>query len=279
MPVTDQLVNEAMKALSLEPVRALRDGGQKTVRLVRRAGEELVLKVVAVGSSSPDALERARREVDLLAQIDHPNVVSAKSSLCELGDPPQGVAWLEEFLDGSDLSDIQGSDPWTWEQAAALGLDAGRGLSALHDLKVVHRDLSTNNLRRISAGQYVLMDPGFARHTLRSGLTVGGQPGTLGFLTPEHLQSYSGSPTAASDVFGVGILLFLVLTTEFPIPHTGDDGDYLRRVAMGESQDLELLRPDLAPERIAVIRRMLHSQPARRYLNGHALIEALEGLS
>jgi serine/threonine protein kinase len=81
------------------------------------------------------------------------------------------------------------------------------------------------------------MDPGFARHTLRSGLTVGGQPGTPGFLSPEHLGSYSGAPTPSSDVFCVGILVFVALTGELPIPYSGDLTDYLVRLAQVEVGD------------------------------------------
>jgi eukaryotic-like serine/threonine-protein kinase len=123
------------------------------------------------------------------------------------------------------------------------------------------------------------MDPGFARHILRTGLTVGGQPGTAGFLSPEHLQSYSGSPTPASDVFGLGILMFIALTGEFPIPMMGDEADYLRRVAEGETQDLALLRPDLTEPQVALVKRALHPQSARRYLTAEKFADALAALA
>ena len=277
MAVTEELIAEAMEELGVEPIRALRDGGQKTVRLVRRDDDELVLKVVAVGSSSPDALARAQREVELIRRVDHPNVVRAASELVELGNPIEGAAWLEEFLEGEDLGDLLGG-PWSWDDTARMAIDVAHGLSALHELDVVHRDLSANNVRRAADGSYVVMDPGFARHILRTGLTVGGQPGTVGFLTPEHLQSYSGSPTPASDVFGVGILMFLALTGEYPIPSLGDDADYLRRVQEGETQDLATLRPDLSDDQVALVERALHPQSARRFRNATRLAEALEAI-
>jgi len=106
MTVTDQLVEDAMTHLGVSPVNSLRDGGQKTVKLVRRGDEDLVLKVVSIGSSSPDALPRAKREVELLQSVEHPNVVRAASELIELGDPIEGAAWLEKYLEGEDLSDL-----------------------------------------------------------------------------------------------------------------------------------------------------------------------------
>lgn len=276
VPVDQELINQAMTALGLSPVRDLRTGGQKTVRLVEKDGEEIVLKVLAIDSGMPDALRRAQREVDLLQRVDDPNVVKVASDLVELGDPVRGAAWLEQYLDGDDLGDLLG-DRWDWDHVSAMARDIAVGLSALHEVKVVHRDLSANNIRRLTSGDYVVMDPGFARHTLRSDLTVGGQPGTLGYLSPEHLQVYSGAPTAASDVFCVGILTWTVLTGQLPIPFTGDPADYLARLSRVELDgDLAALRPDLSAEAVALVYRCLHKQPARRPRNGRRLADALD---
>jgi serine/threonine protein kinase len=277
MSVSNELIEAAYEALSVTHVRDLRDGGQKVVKVVQRNGGELVIKIVSVASSSPGALSRAHREVELLQTINDPHVVRAASDLVELGEPVEGAAWLEELLDGEDLRDLLTS-PWDWQKTAEMARDVGQGLSQMHAAGVVHRDLSASNVRRRANGSYVVMDPGFARHTLRTGLTIGGQPGTLGFFTPEHLQAYSGSPTAASDVFGVGILMFLALTTQFPIPHLGDDADYFRRVGEGSTLDLATVRPDLSESQVAVVKRALHPQSARRYRNAEKLVNALEAL-
>jgi eukaryotic-like serine/threonine-protein kinase len=278
MIVSNELIEAAYGALGVEYIRDLRDGGQKVVKVVRQGEHELVIKVVSVASSSPGALSRARREVELLQTIDDVHVVRAASDLVELGDPVEGAAWLEELLDGEDLRDLLTS-PWSWAETADMARDVALGLWQMHAVGVVHRDLSASNVRRRGTGTYVVMDPGFARHTLRTGLTIGGQPGTLGFFTPEHLQAYSGSPTPASDVFGVGILMFLALTTQFPIPHLGDDADYLRRVGEGLTLDLATIRPDLSEPQVAVVKRALHPQSARRHRNGKKLAAALEALT
>jgi serine/threonine-protein kinase len=203
--------------------------------------------------------------------------VKVARDLVELGDPPDGVAWLEEYLEGDDLSDVL-TGRWDWDATKAMALDVARGLSALHRSRVVHRDLSANNVRKLADGRYVVMDPGYARHTAKSQLTAAGQPGTPGFLSPEHLQGYSGAPTAASDIFGVGILMQLLLAGALPIPYTGDIGDYAARLASVTVNDIGAARPDLEESAVAVIRRCLHPQPARRYRNGTRLAEELEGL-
>lgn len=251
-------------------------GGQKAVRRVRRGGDNLILKVIALTSSSPTTLTRAEREVELLKSLDSPHVVKVESDLVPLGNPIRGAAWLEEFLDGDDLTAYLGPR-WSWDDVARLGFEVADGLAAGHAAGVIHRDLSPNNVRRLSSGRYKVMDFGFARHTLRTGVTVAGQPGTLGFLSPEHLNAYSGVPMPASDVFGVGILMYLALTGELPIPYIDDDADYFRRLGKVElAGDIASKRPDLTPSQQALIRRMLHPQPARRFTNGRKLAQALE---
>lgn len=279
MPVSQELLDKAFVLLHVTDVRELREGGQKTVRLVDSEDGQLVMKVIALESDAPQALQRAKREVELLQTINNDHVVRVASDLTEIEEPPVGVAWLEEYLDGEDLGDLF-THPWSWDETRALGLEVAEGLAAMHDVSVVHRDLSANNIRRRADGSFVVMDPGFARHTLRSGLTVGGQPGTRGYLSPEHLKSYSGVPTAASDVFCVGILMFAALTGGIlPIPADGDPVDYVARLEVGDILDIDAVRPGLPDEVVAVMRRTLHPQPARRPRNGHKLREALEEIA
>ena len=239
------------------------------------SGEEQVLKLIDLGvAADPAALERARREVELLRSIDHPNVVKVASDLNELGSPPDAAVWLEEYLDGTDLR-YCGSN-WPADELAVLGRDVAAGLGALHEKRVIHRDLSPGNVQRLATGGYVVMDPGFAKHTLRSGVTVGGQPGTPGFMTPEHLQAYSGAPTAASDVFGCGALVYFVATGQPPVPYKGDDVDYMRRLRVAAHIPLSQARPDLPVPLVELVERTLHAQPARRFRNGAALQKAFE---
>lgn len=272
------LISDACAMLGVSDVREIgAPGGQKAVRQVVRGNSDLVMKVVALTASAPATLSRAEREVELLKSLASPHVVRVESDLVTVGSPARGAAWLEEFLDGGDLTAHLGTQ-WSWADAADLGYQVADGLAAAHDAGVIHRDLSPNNVRRLSSGTYKVMDFGFARHTLRTGLTIAGQPGTPGFLSPEHLNGYSGGPMPASDIFGVGILMYAALTGEWPIPYNGDEADYLRRLGRVEIADIGIKRPDLAGREQAVVRRMLHPQPARRFLNGRKLAEALESL-
>ena len=270
-----QILEEAMSILGVAPVEHITTGGQKIVHVVSRNGDQFVLKLVVIGSSEPTALGRAQREVELLGQLDSPNVVRVASHLVEIGEPAVAVSWLEELLDGSDISSHLGS-PWTWDEAARMAHDVGSGLAAAHALGVVHRDLSPNNVRRRGDGSYVVMDFGFARHTLKSGLTIAGHPGTPGYLSPEHLQSYSGGPTASSDIFCVGILMFAAITGQLPVPVGPDLDDYILRLLHYSGADVAAHGVDLSVAQIGLINRCLHPQPARRFLSGTRLVAALD---
>jgi eukaryotic-like serine/threonine-protein kinase len=276
LTVSQELIDAASESLGVVAVKPLKQGGQKTVIEVDQGGTPRVMKVISIGSNAPDALKRAQREVELLKTVNHPNVVKVASDLVELGEPLEGVAWLEELLDGDDLSDVL-TTQWDWSDVKGMAVNVAEGLGAMHTVKVVHRDLSANNVRRITTGAFVVMDPGYARHTQASDLTVGGQPGTRGYLSPEHLQAFSGSPTPASDVFCVAILMQKALTGETPIPYTGDESDYLNRLRNVETDDVQTARPDLDQSVVDLIHRCLHPQPARRFRNGADLAKALGG--
>lgn len=276
--VAPTLIAEACAALGVSDVNPIgAPGGQKAVRHVRRGTDDLIMKAVAIRSSSPTTLTRAEREVELLKSLGSQHVVRVESDLVRLGNPVHGAAWLEEYLDGDDLTGHLGPQ-WSWAETARLGLEVANGLAVAHEAGVIHRDLSSNNVRRLSDGTYKVMDFGFARHTLRTGLTVAGQPGTPGFLSPEHLNAYSGVPMPASDVFGVGTLMYVALTGELPIPYTGDDADYVSRLSNVAIIDIAVKRPDLTTDQQALVRRTLHPQPARRFLNGRKLADVLESL-
>jgi eukaryotic-like serine/threonine-protein kinase len=272
--IVNSVLDAACAKFGVSVVRALVPGGQKQVIVVAGSdGVERVLKLIDLGiATDPSALERARREVALLRDIDHPNVVRLTSDLMEISDPSVAVAWLEELLDGQDLRHC--GSKWPADQLVALGRDVAAGLGELHRRHVIHRDLSPGNIQRCHNGRFVVMDPGFARHTLRSGVTVGGQPGTPGFMTPEHLQAYSGAPTPASDVFGCAALVYFAATGQPPVPYKGDDVDYLRRLRTAAHVPLHDARPDLPASLASVVERALHPQPARRYRNGAALAAA-----
>lgn len=267
-----QDVQAALGTTELVPLSA---GGQKLVYSAQLEGAEAVVKVVHVPETghADEVLERARREVELLSTVESDFVVRVLSEAVEIGDRPEAVCWVEEYLDGNDLRELVSRFPWSAGEVWTLIRDMAAGLAACHELDVVHRDLSPGNVRRRSDGRFVLMDPGFARHLTKTALTGVYQPGTYGYMTPEHVPG--GHPTPASDVFGVGILAFQALTGGVPVPYRGDEGAYFVQLRTEQAPSVRSVLADVPNEIAAVVDRCLHRQPARRYLDAQELLEDL----
>lgn len=251
-------------------------GGQKSVFEARRAdGSLVILKVVDLAvAPDPAALERAKREVGLLNELDSAHVVRGLSPLHSIGTPSRAICWLEERLEGDDLRAMEGV--WLEDRLRCLAADIAAGIGALHERHIVHRDLSPGNVMCLPSGRFVVIDPGTAKHSLLTGITIGGQPGTRGFMSPEHIQSYSGAPTAASDVFAAGALVYFAATGGSPVPYKGDDAEYISRLRTASHRPLAEARPDLSSGLVDIVERALHAQPARRFRNGRAMRDALD---
>jgi len=270
-----ELVEASFMALGVENATPLTEGGQKWVFAAQLAGHDVVVKVVKLpdGPSANVVVERAHREVELLAAVDSPYVVKVLSDAVEVGDPPEAVAWVEERLEGVDLSRSLGA---IWEEVEIFRLlsDIGHALQACHELDVVHRDLSPGNIRALPSGSFVLMDPGYAKHLRLAALTGVYQPGTAGYRSPEHVAG--GSTSAASDIYCLGILAYYAATGSFPIDPSGPENEYDRRLLHSPAPDVTIARSDISTELALVINTCLNRQVARRYLDGSELLEALD---
>ncbi|MYW71072.1 serine/threonine protein kinase [Pseudonocardia sp. SID8383] len=273
--MVDELIEQAASRLGVTDLTSLRDGGQKVVRAGRRGDELVVLKVIEVRAPQQQVLERARREVGLLGEVDDLRLVGLRSPIIGLGPDehrPDGVAWLEERLDGHDLDELFGS-AWSGDDVTDLLVGLSEALQILHGRAVVHRDLSPGNVRRRSSGVWTLMDPGYAKHLAAASITGVYQPGTRGFRSPEHLPG--ATPDTYSDVYAVGILAYIAATTYFPVDHRGAEDEYYERLRAGAVVPVNHHRPDLPAEIALIIDTCLHRQPARRYLDATELLAAL----
>ena len=266
----------AVEALGLIGARPLGSGGQKTVMDATLKGERVAAKVVRLASDEgPEiALERARREFEALHRISDPHVVGVRSELVELEDAGEVVAaaWAEEFIEGDDFGALL-ADPWTWPATATMVKQVATGLSAFHDQGIIHRDLSPGNVRRRTSGSWVVLDPGYARFIDFSTITRAGQPGTVGHLSPEHVDPRT-EPEQRSDIFQLGILAYVALTGTYPF-----DPNDAAALIRGRAQPVRNLRDDLSSAEAAVIDKMIDVRTARRHRNIHQLTLEIEDVS
>jgi hypothetical protein len=215
-----------------EVVRRVGEGGAGVVYEARRTsdGARLALKLLRGGADTTD-MARFAREAQLIAKLDHPNVVR----IVDLDVSRTGFFYLVvEFVEGLSLSQHRarfGDVKWA---VNVLGQVAA-GLSAIHTQGIVHRDLKPGNvlvrvdsegvatvkiadfgiaavssaLEALSCGERTLPDP-------RSDLTTtGAWIGTPRYMAPE-LAEGAKAADRASDVFSFGVIAYEVLTATFP---------------------------------------------------------------
>jgi serine/threonine-protein kinase len=162
-------------------------------------------------------------------------------------------------------------------RAAHLGVDACRGLEAVHSAGLVHRDLKPENLfvTRGDDGRDVvkLLDFGVVKSSTESNATTpGALIGTARYMAPEQASDEPLGPT--SDIFSLGVILYESLTGKMPF-----DADTLERVLFKivnyEPAPLTTLVPNVPQELADVIHRAMAKTPKARYPNAKALGEAL----
>ena len=253
----------------------LGSGGMSTVYLAR---DETLQRWVAVKvmhreiSDQPDQLERFRREARAVAQLSHPNVVA----VIDAGEDGGHPYIVFEYVEGETLKqriDRLGRLPIV--EAAAYGIEVGRGLAAAHGHRLIHRDVKPQNVLIDPEGRAKVTDFGIARSLESDGLTKTGRVlGTTDYVAPE--QAMGQAVDARCDVYSLGVLLYEMLTGEVPF-----QADTLVGVAMKhvneEMPDVQERCPGVSSALAAVIERATAKDPKKRYPDMIAMLADLEG--
>ena len=208
---------------------------------------------------------RARflREGRLAARLSHRNVVR----VYDVGEDGGRPYIAMEFVDGETLAELVArTGPQRPEDVARLGIEICRGLAAVHDAGLVHRDVKPQNLLLARDGQVKLGDFGIALGLDATRLTSAGTVlGTAAYLAPE--QARGKVVTAAADIYGVGAVLYQLLAG-WP-PRTPSS---LAELAADDA----IAPPAGAPPALAgVVMRCLAADPAARPTSASALAREL----
>jgi tRNA A-37 threonylcarbamoyl transferase component Bud32 len=214
--------------------------------------------------------ERLLQEGRALAKIRHNNVVNV------LGIEAHGdrVGLCMEFVRGKTLADIvRGQGRLSAAEAVLIGVDLCRALSAVHHAGYIHRDVKAKNVMRDDTGRIVLMDFGTGRTADARGKHD--RAGTPLYMAPEVIEE--GEASARSDVYSLGVLLYHLVTGEYPV--NAQTIDELREAhARRDHRWLSELRPDLPVAFMQVVEKAIAIDVDERYANASELLAALTGL-
>ncbi len=203
--------------------REIGSGGMGRVFLANRTDDfekKVAIKLLHPGMGSDDIIRRFRRERQTLAQLEHPNIVRLLDGGTTDEDLPYFVV---EYIEGEPITHY--CDRHRLSIAARLRLfqQVCDAVQTAHRSLIVHRDLKPANILVTNDGIPKLLDFGIAK-ILRAGSTTAEgpitnliqRPGTPGYISPEQVQ---GQPiTTASDVYGLGVLLYELLSGRPPYP-------------------------------------------------------------
>ncbi|MET0627759.1 MAG: serine/threonine-protein kinase, partial [Acidimicrobiia bacterium] len=204
----------------------------------QRLGRDVALKVLS--GTSPTEHARFRREVGVLAHLDHPNLVRLYDA-GELDDGARPFLVLE-LVDGSTLADRLTLGPLPVPVAARIGHELAGALAVAHASGVVHRDVKPSNVLIDVDGQARLTDFGVAHDAAASTLTdIDAVPGTAAYMAPEQVRGEHATP--AIDVYALGLVVLECCTGVRAFPGTMHESA-LARLAAGPDV------PDTVPTRL-----------------------------
>lgn len=242
----------------------------------RMLEESIAIKVLRRDlTAAPELAQRFRSEIKLARRVSHPNVCR----IHEYGQEGDLNYISMAFMEGHDLRHLLAQHPEGLPAADAyeIAIQVARGLQAIHDVGIIHRDLKTPNIMRDSHGVVRLMDFGIAKEFGEGGAqsvtATGAVMGTPEYMSPE--QCRGENLDARSDVYSLGVVVFEIFTGQVPFR-----GDSLMATLFKHIQEPPPLAGPLAgrlPETLLpVLGRALAKTREQRYSTAAEMAAALE---
>jgi tRNA A-37 threonylcarbamoyl transferase component Bud32 len=245
---------------------------------VYRARQTMMNRQVAVKFlrkeflQNPEAVEQFIREANIVAKFEHPGIVKIHG----LGTTPGGGYFIAmDLIEGLDLATRSATSPVSVQEAVEWTVQACEALHYTHNSGIIHCDLKPGNLLLSKSSQVRVTDFGLARSVSDNSHTVARIEGTAAYMAPEQVSGWWGPLTVQTDVYGMGAVLYELLTGRAPFSG-GTLTDILSSVVSGVGVvSPELLRPELPLAIVNICLRSLAKQPAERYENLSKFADAL----
>lgn len=263
----EPIVGQAIGPYTL--LESIGAGGAGRVFIAREEGlgRLVALKVIRSGTTDRATRLRFRREAEITAALDHPNIVP----LYATGEDG-GRVWIAMRLLGGPGLDLV-EKPMAPRAVARIGAAVARALHAAHGIGVVHRDVKPANVV-LSSGVPYLVDFGLARGAHQAAVTDrGAAPGTLPYMAPEQLERDDGGLDPRVDVYGLGATLYELLTGQPPF-HAETPERLMREIITRECPRLGLGPRDRDLD--VIVQRALSKEARRRFGSAQEFAEDLD---
>ncbi|MEE2755305.1 MAG: serine/threonine-protein kinase [Myxococcota bacterium] len=272
-----------------ELIERIAVGGMAEIFRAKRTGVRGFEKIYAVKRLHPrysqddDFIEMLVDEARITVQLTHPNI----GQTIDLGQIDGHYYILMEFIDGRDLYRVlrrlrESQQAMPIEAAAFLAMEACQGLQYAHDkkdgdgkpLKIVHRDISPQNVLVSFEGEVKLIDFGIAKAELRAYETEAGIiKGNFYYMSPE--QARGEILDHRTDIFSLGIVLYEMVTGSL-LYKDDDEITLLSQVRRADIDPPSLIRPDIPSRFEQIIMRALAKDRSERYAHAGQMRRELE---
>ncbi len=235
---------------------------------------EVAVKVIAPSMLTPESETRFQTEAQLVAQMDHPSVVS----IYDFGRHDGSLFFVMPIVLGNSLRDLHRKDELTLGMVVEIGTQIADALDYSHARGVVHRDIKPENIMvSIDSGGAVrvrVMDFGLARSTGVSNLTLtrtGMVMGTMWYISPEQVSGKTVD--GRSDIYSLGSVLYECVTDE--VPFSGEMQSLFYRIVHELPQSPRSRGCTIDEELDQIILSCLAKDPAQRPQKAGDLARAL----
>jgi serine/threonine-protein kinase len=266
-------------ASSLGDYEILEEIGQGGMGVVYKARQKSLNRLVAVklmGSgvwATAAEAQRFRNEAETAAGLDHPHIVS----VYEVGQDGRQLYYSMRLVKGCSLADRLVQFSTSPREAVQLMVTVARAVHYAHQRGVLHRDIKPSNIMLDREERPHVTDFGLAKRLEGNpGLTQSGTlVGTPGYMAPEQTTGHRGAASIATDVYGLGAVLYALLAGRPPFEGT-NPLEVMERVRTQDPPPLGTgnSRPDRALE--TVVRKCLEKDPQRRYASAEEFAKDLE---
>src|SRR5438270_3398190 len=240
-------------------------GGQGVVYRARQKSlnRTVAIKVIGLGQfASTPHLKRFRQEADAAASLEHPQIVP----IYEIGERDRSCYFSMKFVEGGQLDAVLEGKPMPVRQAAELMLKIARTVQFAHEHGILHRDIKPGNILLDKKGEPHLTDFGLARLVETESTVTRTKEvlGTPSYMAPEQAVGETTKLTSATDVYGLGAVLYQLLTGQPPFAG-GTTYDTVKLLLETEPRQPRLLNPKVDRDLSAICLKCLEKEPARRY--------------
>jgi serine/threonine protein kinase/tetratricopeptide (TPR) repeat protein len=259
-----------------ELVEEIGRGGQGVVFRARQKSlnRTVALKIIGLGQWASKAhLKRFRLEAEAAASLDYPSIVP----IYEVGERDGSCYFSMKFVEGGQLDEVVSRTPMPIRQAAGLMAKVARSVHYAHEHGILHRDIKPGNILLDGKGEPHLTDFGLARlleseSSITRTLDVMGTPS---YMAPEQAGGETAKITSATDVYGLGAVLYQLLTSHPPFAG-GTTYETIRLLQETDPRPPHLWNRKVDRDLSAICLKCLEKDPRLRYSSALALAEDLD---